>query len=332
MIGSPKITVLMSCYNAADYLGEAIDSVLYQTFKDFEFILIDDGSTDNTLNIIKRYAQSDGRIIIVEKDNSGLADSLNKGIKIAKGEWIARLDADDIAFPKRLEKQLNYVKDKQDYVLIGSGCITIDKSGKKIKDYKYPSESRNIINWLVKGKSSFPHSSAFYLTSVVRRLGGYRPRITYAEDIDLWLRLSTIGKIGCIEEPLIKLRKHDGSITAREKKCAVSAYAAVVSFLLARDRISDPVEQDEDQYRFFMNWIEKHLLQNGYFERQKARDALLAIWRSNNQYSLFNTMLCFWKEPVLLWHGINLIKERLVGSSLSINMAEEWRRLFYNNL
>ena len=106
----PAVSVVMSCYNASRFLAEAIESILRQTFTDFEFIIIDDGSTDDTLDIIRTYAQTDPRIVVIEKANTGLADSLNVGIGAARGEWIARQDADDVSFPDRLFHQIEFLR------------------------------------------------------------------------------------------------------------------------------------------------------------------------------------------------------------------------------
>src|SRR2546430_2514522 len=108
--GTPEVSVLMSCYNATRWLHEAIHSVLVQTHDKFELILVDDGSTDETWNIIQSYRDRDQRIVAISKKNTGLADSLNVGIARAKGAWIARLDADDLCEPTRLEEQLDFVR------------------------------------------------------------------------------------------------------------------------------------------------------------------------------------------------------------------------------
>src|SRR6056297_1507561 len=117
---SLPVTVLMSCYNGQKWIGNAIESVLNQTFKDFEFIIIDDGSTDSSVNIIKNYLDKDQRVRLIEKENTGLPDSLNVGVNNARGKWIARLDADDLCESQRLEKQLKVANSDDSLVLIGS--------------------------------------------------------------------------------------------------------------------------------------------------------------------------------------------------------------------
>src|SRR5688500_1611394 len=118
---TPTVSVVMSIYNAERWLEEALDSVLAQSFSDFEFLLVDDGSTDGTARIIARYAARDDRCRVITKHNTGLSDSLNVGIERARGEWIARLDADDIAVPTRFEEQLTYLRKNPGVVLLGTG-------------------------------------------------------------------------------------------------------------------------------------------------------------------------------------------------------------------
>jgi len=127
-----------------------LTSILSQTFTDFEFILIDDGSTDNTLDIIKDYQNRDNRIITIEKKNTGLTKSLNVGLTRATGEWIARMDADDISLPTRIEQQFQFVNEHPDIMLLGSAYFTIDNKDRIIKQYRYPAEHSKIITWIEK--------------------------------------------------------------------------------------------------------------------------------------------------------------------------------------
>ena len=132
----PKISVVMPAYNAEKYIGEAIESILNQTFKDFEFIIINDGSVDHTKEIIREY--NDPRIVLLENDkNRGIVLSLNKGLDAATGKYIARMDADDIATKDRLEKQLEFLQVKS-YDMVGCNAIKIDENGKEIGYLNFP--------------------------------------------------------------------------------------------------------------------------------------------------------------------------------------------------
>ncbi|MCP8319033.1 MAG: glycosyltransferase, partial [Candidatus Methylarchaceae archaeon HK01B] len=140
---SPKITILMSVYNGEKYLREAIDSILNQTFKDFEFLIINDGSTDRTVEILRSYHDSRIKIITNEK-NMGLTKSLNKGLKIARSEYVARMDADDISYPRRLEVQYEYMKKNPDVGIVGSWNDVIDDKGNTIDYRKHSLSSEDI--------------------------------------------------------------------------------------------------------------------------------------------------------------------------------------------
>ena len=137
----PKVSVIMACHNASAFLDQAINSVLCQTLRDLELILIDDYSTDNTLEISKGYELQDNRITVISlPKNAGPAIARNAGIRAATGEWLGILDSDDVAVPERFEEQMRLADNRQDLVLIGSGSISIDKNGQKIKEHKYPTD------------------------------------------------------------------------------------------------------------------------------------------------------------------------------------------------
>ena len=141
----PEISVVMSCYNSRRWLAEAIGSVLSQTHSDFEFIIVDDGSTDDSWATIQRYATRDRRIVALSKGNSGLADSLNAGISVARGKWIARIDADDVCEPGRLAEQMAFVRANPQVVLLGSGCVEIDEYGRPLRAHRYPAAHRTLV-------------------------------------------------------------------------------------------------------------------------------------------------------------------------------------------
>ena len=202
---TPTITVLMSCYNASKFLNEAIESVLAQTFTDFEFIVIDDGSTDDTLALLRRYAVRDARIVLLEKSNTGLTDSLIQAMALAQGPWLARLDADDRAAPDRLDKQMSFLERHPEVVLLGTGCRLIDATGKPGRAYTYPAHHAALLAQLTGCRSSFPHSSAVFHRQTALDVGGYNRRFRHSQDVDLWLRLSRAGTIACLPEPLVAI-------------------------------------------------------------------------------------------------------------------------------
>lgn len=198
----PKITVLMSVYNSEKFLREAMDSILNQSFKDFEFLIINDGSTDKTAKILQSF--HDPRInIINNKVNIGLTKSLNKGLKIAKGEYIARQDADDVSVSNRLDKQYNYLEKHRQIFLVGSGAYNIDEKG-KIETIWNPLTSSELIK-----KTLYKNNCIYHPTIMFRNEENifYREKFIYTQDYDFYLILLSKGKkLNNIKEPIIKYR------------------------------------------------------------------------------------------------------------------------------
>ena len=193
----------MSVFNHEEFLDESIQSILNQTFKDFEFIIINDASTDSTLEIIKKYQIKDKRIqLIINKKNIGLTKSLNKGLKISKGKYIARQDADDVSLPKRLEKQYEFLEKNKQIILCGTDYINIDDKGQKLP------KRRVIYDWK-KIKKILPKDNPFVHSSIMFRNKGlfYREKFELAQDYDLYLNLLTKGmKMINLKRVLIKHR------------------------------------------------------------------------------------------------------------------------------
>jgi len=209
----PKISVVMSVYNAERYLREAIESILNQTFTDFEFIIINDGSTDNSLEIIRSY--NDERIKIINQSNMGLAKALNNGIKIAKGKYIARMDADDISMPERLEIQYDFMENHPECVAVGSNAEIIDIDG------NYVFTSNQAIEWeRIKAQllqTPFFHSSTMYRKSAFEKVGGY-PGIYRIEDTVFFNKLAKIGELRNLSNILIKYRLCPTAVTTKSSK------------------------------------------------------------------------------------------------------------------
>lgn len=319
-MSKPPISVVMSCYNGQRWLADAIESILNQSYKDFEFIIIDDGSTDNSVDIMNDYSSKDQRIRIVKKNNTGLPDSLNVGIEKARGKWIARIDADDLCQPDRLEKQYALAKSDPSLVLIGSAYCEIDQFGILGKFQTYPESHRRLKNNLLQNKRFFAHSSAFYKAEHVRRVGFYRPRIKKAEDYDLWLRLSEVGKLACIQEPLIFSRKHPDQISLEDagRRQIIDARVALTSYWIRKFNQTDPVEMDEKQFHTFRKWIEKKIDENRLCE---YRDFITQI-KSLTFKKKYGSVLkkCF-NEPGFVLRHFNFVVN---GEGISHKLAKDW--------
>ncbi|MGA1874719.1 MAG: glycosyltransferase [bacterium] len=229
---NPSISVVMSVFNGGKYLESSLNSVLNQTFQDFECIIINDASIDNTEEILKRF--NDPRIkIAANPENLGLTKSLNKGLSLSKGKYIARMDADDISLPHRFEKQLTFLEENPDHALVGSSYYQIDDRGKIGSLIKVLTNDSNIRPGL-KNQNWFGHGSVMMRRDAALRLGGYNERYTYAQDYDLWLRMAETYKVANLEEPLYCWRLTSSCISMYKE--AEQKYYASLAISEAKER------------------------------------------------------------------------------------------------
>jgi len=206
MASNPMISVVMPAYNARGYIALAIESVLNQTFQGFEFIIIEDPSSDDTNEIIEGYREHDPRIQhILNNPNLGLTASLNKGIDISHGEFIARMDADDISYPDRFEKQVSYLRQNPDVCLIATSFERIDEEGNVISRNSLK-PGKDGLKKMMEITNSVVHGSVMFRREKVLALGKYREGIRYAEDYDLWLRIMERYDIDILPDILYKFR------------------------------------------------------------------------------------------------------------------------------
>jgi len=236
-MGHPKVTVLMSVYNGEKFLRKAVDSILNQTYKNFEFLIINDFSTDSSRDIILSYR--DPRIRLIDnQENIGLTRSLNKGLKLARGEYVARMDSDDISLPQRIEKQIEFLEQHPKVVLLGSWAEIIDQN-EMIKDiWKYPT-NHCFIAWKLLFGNCLVHSAVMYRKDCILDSGGYNELTTYAQDYELWIKLSSAGEIIQLPEVLVKCRKDiPESIGGRflDKQLQIAVKAA---FHYAKSMVND---------------------------------------------------------------------------------------------
>ncbi len=204
------ISILFPVFNVEKYVKKSLESILLNIYKDFELVIINDGSKDHTHQIIKSY--DDPRIKYFKKLNSGLIETLNYGLKKCSYSIIMRMDGDDIISSNKIENQLNYFK-QSNSILTGTSGFLIDSLGNKIAPIDLPTEHNDILKAMLKMSPSFIHPSVMYYKDAVLKVGGYDSNFKHAEDFDLFLRLSKIGKISNMSERLIYLRKHENNIS-----------------------------------------------------------------------------------------------------------------------
>jgi hypothetical protein len=230
------VTVLMPVHNGERYLRDAMDSILGQTFTDFEFLIVNDGSTDGTRAILESYR--DPRVRVLQQaSRMGVTEALNAGLSQAKGRYIARMDGDDISLPGRLEKQVQYMEAHPDCGVLGCAVQIIDPQGKPLYRVEYCG-GHHYLRWYLLFQNPFAHPATMIRREVLNRLGGYDARFAFAQDYDLWWRASWITQFAVLPEALLQLRRHRSNLTSvhRQDQLEVSVQVrqAVVQRLLGK--------------------------------------------------------------------------------------------------
>jgi glycosyltransferase involved in cell wall biosynthesis len=214
-INNPAITVLMPAYNAGNYIGEAIASVLAQSFTDFELLIVNDGSTDQTLEVINQF--NDPRIVVVHQKNLGVSLALNNGLQHARSNYIARFDADDICYPNRLQVQYDFMQRHPEYQIVGSGADYMDVEGNYLFTQEPAGYSNSQLQQLKYSVCPLIHSCVMYKKDTVLSYGGYNEYAYTFEDHFLWLDILKDHQACNLPEALIKIRINPESITIDEK-------------------------------------------------------------------------------------------------------------------
>jgi hypothetical protein len=244
---SIPVSVVMSVFNGQAFLVEAVESILGQTFRDFEFVIVDDGSTDGTAEILDRFARQDERIRILRHANKGRAESLNAGIGLANGKYIARMDADDIALRIRLEEQIRFMEEHPDVGLLGGAFELISDNGTRLmKTVSFPTEDLDIKSALLVD-NPICHPTVVMRKAVFEPSGGYRKALVDADDYDLWLRISEKSRLANVGTCVLQYRIHPDQVSIKamrhQKECFLAARVAAA---LRSQGLPDPLSQVEE--------------------------------------------------------------------------------------
>lgn len=280
------LSVVMSAYNDEKYIGLAIDSILNQTYPYFEFIIVNDGSTDNTLDIIRSY--SDKRIRVIDKSNTGLPSSLNIGIKTAKYKWIVRMDSDDIAKPTRFENQVKYLKGGVD--VVGGQCDFVNEQGKYIGRSCMPLSPKIMRLYAEFNISRIIHPTTIISRDSLMSIGGYDEYLHGAEDFDLWLRMfNSKNVIMNIRDIVLEYRINPQGIS-RGKNKNKQFIASVIGYIKYKNRITRCL--DNDTY----NRINDQLLTDNDFQKlissnKQYVSKLGRLWNCLRQYCILNIIV-----------------------------------------
>ncbi len=317
----PEVSVVMSAFNSEEFISESINSILNQDFKDFEFIIINDGSSDKTLSIINKYQKIDNRIKVINQKNFGLTKSLNNAVSIAKSNFIARIDADDISLPSRLSTQLKYLKSNSNLGFVFSNFIFIDKSGNKIQKKIISTNSYQVRYNLLKGINNIAHSSVMFRKDLFFEIGKYRNRFKKSQDIDLWIRMTDKYEFSNVgSEPLILIRNHDNQISRNEND--IFKYISILSYLMRKNLRQDPLDLTETEFNRFFEWIRDYLYFSKEFVKQeKIREFKLFFLDVNFSLNHFSR---FFSNVICSKYFYIIIFEKLVGRSIYNDLYKSW--------
>ncbi len=250
MVGhTPRVTVLMAVHNGSADLKRSVSSILDQTFKDFEFVIVDDGSDDDTWSHLESF--KDRRLrLLRQRRRQGLTSSLIHGLTLATGDYVARQDVDDYSCPQRLERQVRFLDDHRNVALLGTGVRIVDAERHVLSTHVYPVDHVGLVKVMMRLLSPFPHSSVTYRRAAVVACGGYRAIFRKAQDYDLYLRLSERQLLANLPEPLCEVRELDNSVTVNIADGEQLEYGvlALASALARRRSGRDPVETAEEAF------------------------------------------------------------------------------------
>jgi glycosyltransferase involved in cell wall biosynthesis len=303
MTSAPLVSVLMPVLDAEPFLEEAVESILGQSFEDFELLALDDGSTDASPRILDALAARDARVRVFHREHAGLARRLNEGLERARGELVARMDADDVAYPERLARQVEYLRAHPDCVAVGTDTLEVDSERWPIRTLGVMAAHEDIEARLLQGDGgALVHASAMYRCEALRALGGYRVGLEAGEDVDLHLRLAERGRLANLTEVLFEYRKNPAGVTLNrmlEMRRAQDTAIGEALIRRGRDPASAPrrpPERDGDPpHRVWALWAGRAI---------EAGHLATARKHAGRAFRAAPLALAYWKLMIRAWFGI----------------------------
>lgn len=215
-MSAPAISVILPVFNGARFLREALDSLLSQTFSDFEIIAVDDGSTDRSAEVLAEFAAHDSRVRVISRPNTGIVGALADACSAARGEFLARMDADDICMPARFASQIAYIRTHPECVAVGGAVVFTDPEARPLLRSQLAPDHEGIVSQLLSGNGgALIHPAVMFRRSTVVAAGAYREEFRHVEDLDLFLRLMAHGRLANLPVTVLHYRQHLGSINHR---------------------------------------------------------------------------------------------------------------------
>jgi glycosyltransferase involved in cell wall biosynthesis len=295
-MNAPHVSVLMPVYDAEAYLGEALRSILSQSFANFELLVVDDGSCDRSREIAGGFATHDERIRILAGEHAGLVACLNRGLEAARGLFVARMDADDVSLPTRFARQLEHLETHPDCTVVGSAYLSVDAAGDPIAPIREPLDHAEIDRLHMQGGGGgarIAHPTVMMRTRAIRDVGGYREQFPEAQDLDLFLRMAECGRLANLPELLLHYRIHPKSVGVSRRPLQLERVAAAVADAHRRrgmplpDGALDSLPQPHAGASDIGGWIVSEARRHGYLDtaRKHAWAALRARpWSRRSWY------------------------------------------------
>jgi hypothetical protein len=322
---SPLVSVVMVVCNVQRFLGEAIESILGQTYREFEFVIVDFGSSDKSKEIISSFAAKDSRVNFHEIPHCGLAEARNHACSLAQGQYIAIMDADDISVPERIAWEVDFLETHPQVGVVGGAVDWIDVTGKSLQSTwaaLHPPVGNSEILPALQSENQFWQPSVLMRREAFTAVGRYRQAFAPAEDYDLWLRISEKFEVANLDRVVLKYRIHPNQVSMRKhKQQNISSLAALLSAASRRSGSPDPMEG--------VTQITPELLVELGIDEAKQRAALAAGYNGWMQI-----MMAAKEWPAALRAGnemLNLSDQKLLGARAVADMHLEVARLYWKN-
>jgi len=292
-----NVTIILPVYNAEAYLAESIESVLRQTYPRFKLLIIDDGSTDQSLSICRQFAKTDRRITVKSHKNIGLIQTLNQGLKLVDTEYVARQDADDTWYANKLELQMDYLSKHPNIGMIAGAAEYTDQFGRFDNIDAAQVYHEDIVRTLLI-RNFYPHSGIVARHSVLKQCGGYSKAAVHAEDYDLWLRISGVTQLYNLPQPIMRVRLNFDSITGRNQAAQDNMAASLKDRFWAQSR---PSVLSSKELRQRTQRIAKLATKPSYYASSLVEDFLTTnlkiareMHRRGNTLSGFRQIFSIW--------------------------------------
>jgi glycosyltransferase involved in cell wall biosynthesis len=333
----PFVSVIMASRNTFNYIEIAIQSVLAQTFKDFELIIVDDNSNDNSIKIINKYKKKDKRIKLIRNSKTlGPAKSRNIALNVSKGTWISILDSDDVYFSNKLKKQIEIIEKNPETIFVGSSLVFIDEKGKYLSNYKYSSKNSALKRNILKNGAFPPHSSYFIKSSYLKKINGYNPRYYMAPDYDLLLRLLKFGKFFSVDEALIKLRLHTKNRSLKKFNSLNQldyAICANICHYIRRKTNSDPAtDLNNNEWSIFLKEIASTLKKDKYYKYLVFKKKLkIKIKKIVSKKKIKSLLYLLFKEKLYFYFLIDYFRGHSISNKLKNYYLKYYKNYFFTN-